>query len=574
MSESSILTLDIGGDSDEAVEAVNAVAEALANMSDATKDLNPELAAYAENSAATQESAEAAGQSGDDFAATLSTIGDTAGKISPALRPVGDALSGVGQSMKEVEQAGGVMTLGLSGIVGIAGTAVTALVGLGVAGANDANEIMRLSAVMQLSEQDAERWSIAMDMAGGSSASLNRAVLLVGNAAETNSGAFERIGVSVRNADGSMRSAGQTFEDTIAALANMSDGTARTAAASEIFGSRFAAQLIPLIEHYNKIMPEAAELSERVARAQGSAAEAAINYNMQMSRLKENVENIGGFVLPALNGVLGVVSGTLETSSMFVQGAGLAAGAAASGYSDLMGSMDGAGKAASESAVAQMMLEKIQRDVAASGGEASAMQKMLIDRYSETAQESEDAAASAEDFAASEDEASTATTKLSDALAQQVNALGLSKYGFTESSQGVQAYLDSLSALTGMLGDAAAAERELASAMGMRITISSSGQTTITPRATGGPVRAGQAYLVGEEGVPELFVSDSDGYIFPGASRGSSPAMAGGGGGGTLVVIYNQHGPVFGMSDLKRQVLDFVKEDVLNGGITRGYVNS
>lgn len=42
-------------------------------------------------------------------------------------------------------------------------------------------------------------------------------------------------------------------------------------------------------------------------------------------------------------------------------------------------------------------------------------------------------------------------------------------------------------------------------------------------RATGGPVEAGSAYLVGEER-PEVFVPNSDGYIFPDASAFSAPA--------------------------------------------------
>lgn len=46
-------------------------------------------------------------------------------------------------------------------------------------------------------------------------------------------------------------------------------------------------------------------------------------------------------------------------------------------------------------------------------------------------------------------------------------------------------------------------------------------------RASGGPVKAGQPYVVGDGGKPEWFVPESNGYVFPDVPRGGS-----GGGGG------------------------------------------
>lgn len=51
-------------------------------------------------------------------------------------------------------------------------------------------------------------------------------------------------------------------------------------------------------------------------------------------------------------------------------------------------------------------------------------------------------------------------------------------------------------------------------------------------RASGGPVEAGKAYLVGEKG-PEPFIPKVSGTILPNASLA---AMAGSGGGGTVQV--------------------------------------
>jgi SLT domain-containing protein len=68
--------------------------------------------------------------------------------------------------------------------------------------------------------------------------------------------------------------------------------------------------------------------------------------------------------------------------------------------------------------------------------------------------------------------------------------------------------------------------------------------STITGRATGGPVSAGRPYLVGEKGRPELFVPGQSGSVIPEdkivralASMAQMAAMGNQGGGQTT---YNQ----------------------------------
>lgn len=81
-------------------------------------------------------------------------------------------------------------------------------------------------------------------------------------------------------------------------------------------------------------------------------------------------------------------------------------------------------------------------------------------------------------------------------------------------------------------------------------------------RAEGGPVNAGGMYLVGERG-PELFSPRSSGSIIPNN-------MLGGNGGG-ITIHYHQNGPVYGMLDLRSQVLSFVRDGIRGGGL-RGVV--
>lgn len=84
---------------------------------------------------------------------------------------------------------------------------------------------------------------------------------------------------------------------------------------------------------------------------------------------------------------------------------------------------------------------------------------------------------------------------------------------------------------------------------GMFTELKTDGQNLIDfagPKAAGGPVSGGSAYLVGEQG-PELFVPGTSGSIIPNGGSGGH-SFGGGGGGGTVINITN---PVFqGVSDI------------------------
>lgn len=63
----------------------------------------------------------------------------------------------------------------------------------------------------------------------------------------------------------------------------------------------------------------------------------------------------------------------------------------------------------------------------------------------------------------------------------------------------------------------------------------------IDARASGGPVRRGRAYLVGENG-PELFTPGSSGMIHPNGASSAAQASLGGGGGGMVVNMIDKRG--------------------------------
>jgi hypothetical protein len=80
-------------------------------------------------------------------------------------------------------------------------------------------------------------------------------------------------------------------------------------------------------------------------------------------------------------------------------------------------------------------------------------------------------------------------------------------------------------------------------------TLMPEGQGSVPARAGGGPVRAGQMYMVGERG-PELFMSASNGYIHPSGSFPYTPPGGGSGygaGGGGVNITVNLNVPSTGL---------------------------
>jgi hypothetical protein len=87
--------------------------------------------------------------------------------------------------------------------------------------------------------------------------------------------------------------------------------------------------------------------------------------------------------------------------------------------------------------------------------------------------------------------------------------------------------------------------------------------TRLPAMATGGPVQARQAYIVGEKG-PELFMSNQAGNIIPNnALRSPMPSMRGGGGAGgnvTNISINVQTGIATDPAETGRQVVEAIRK--------------
>ena len=178
---------------------------------------------------------------------------DAEGKFSS----FGSVIAGIGKAL-----AAAVAAIGTAAVA--AGKAVWDMAN-DVASAGDA--IDKESQKMQISAELYQELSYACERSGSSVSDLTKGVKNITTAlADTQNGvegassAFDSIGVSMKNTDGTFKSTEQVLLDSIDALAAMEDETQRNAAAQEIFG-KSAAEILPLLnsgsEGIKELMQEA-----------------------------------------------------------------------------------------------------------------------------------------------------------------------------------------------------------------------------------------------------------------------------------------------------------------------------
>lgn len=136
-----------------------------------------------------------------------------------------------------------------------AAAAVTAAIGAAAVKSGQwADDLNTMSKVYSISTTELQKYSAAADLVdvsvetiAKSHVKLEKQMLTASKGTGASAEAFQKLGVSVTNADGSLRNGDAVWQDTIAALGGMSNETERDALAMQLMG-RSAAELNPLIE--------------------------------------------------------------------------------------------------------------------------------------------------------------------------------------------------------------------------------------------------------------------------------------------------------------------------------------
>ena len=175
------------------------------------------------------------------FKAQLREIGNVNLRaMSEQFKEMGNKLTSAGQAMRGISTAA---------------AAVTAAIGAAaVKSGKWADDLNTMSKVYSISTTELQKYAAAADLVdvsvetiAKSHVKLEKQMLTASKGTGASAEAFEALGVSVTNADGSLRSGDAVWQDTIKALGSLENETERDAYAMQLMG-RSASELNPLIE--------------------------------------------------------------------------------------------------------------------------------------------------------------------------------------------------------------------------------------------------------------------------------------------------------------------------------------
>lgn len=164
------------------------------------------------------------------FKASQSTFG----KLGTSLSGLGKKLNSAGHSMRMCSMYAGA----LAGSLGAAAYKASAY-------ADDINTLSKQTGVATSSLQKFGAVSELVDVPLNAFAKGQGKVV---SAMRKGSDAFDKYGVSIKNADGSMRSSEDVFMDYISAVSEIGNKTEQAAAMQELFGAKAYQALMPLVQ--------------------------------------------------------------------------------------------------------------------------------------------------------------------------------------------------------------------------------------------------------------------------------------------------------------------------------------
>lgn len=171
------------------------------------------------------------------------------------IKGIGDSFTNAGNALMPVSKAG----------AAVAGSLFATAVNSGLA-ADDLNTLAKTTGIsteqLQKYATAADLVDVSVETIAKSQQKLKKNMSEASKGSKTQTAAFEKLGVAIQKADGTLRDSDDVFQDVIAALGQLEEGTERDALAMDIFG-KSATELNPLIADGGKTYQQVAELYEK-----------------------------------------------------------------------------------------------------------------------------------------------------------------------------------------------------------------------------------------------------------------------------------------------------------------------
>ena len=232
---------------------------------------------------------------------------------SQVLKAAGDKVKEYGG---KVENAG----KKLSGISGAASAIGGALLKMGYDAVTGADDINTLAKQTGFTTDEIQRMKYAADLIDVSFEDISGALTKFKGKLDPNNEALKNLGVSVTNADGSMRSATDVFYDAVTALSQIENETERDQTAMELFG-RSADSLAGIIDDGGAALKAYGDEAEELGLILDQDTLNALNdTNDTIDKLKANMAgtmatigaNVASVLAPALEKIAGVIATVTE----------------------------------------------------------------------------------------------------------------------------------------------------------------------------------------------------------------------------------------------------------------------
>ena len=161
------------------------------------------------------------------------------------------------------------------------------------------DQIDKESQKLNISAENYQKLSYAMDMSGASIDDVSKGMKTIvsdlgkmSNGVSKTDDKYKKLGISLKNSNGTLKSSEQVLFDSIDALSKMSDETKRNAMAQEIFG-KSAAELTPLLNSGSEGIKELMQEAEKYGMVMGKdAVENSALFNDSLTRLKKTMQGM------------------------------------------------------------------------------------------------------------------------------------------------------------------------------------------------------------------------------------------------------------------------------------------
>jgi hypothetical protein len=223
----------------------------------------------------------------------MATIGKLAVQITADTAGLSSGLANAGRQTDNFESKLSGLTSKLK-ILGPAAIAAGGAFAIGMVKsvANTADELSKLSSRTGVAVEDLSRLQYAAGLSGVSNQALtasierlSRGMADAANGTGEAGKAFEALGITVKNQDGSLRSQRDVLQDVAERFSGYADGAEKSALAQQIFG-RSGAQLIPLLNSGAQGLKDMADESDRLGNTISTrTAKSAEEFNDNITRM-------------------------------------------------------------------------------------------------------------------------------------------------------------------------------------------------------------------------------------------------------------------------------------------------